>query len=201
MSKRITIEINGYGNETVVGRITKEAYEYWHKLAEEEAITPLCEDEAPPEEARIFEDGDWDTCDGVYHASGPYPDDSQIFIYLDEKLLHDEPLDAFLEKLQTKHPNNLDMQRSLELSPESLGTGYYFIGISEEKGCFVQDRFEIADDEAFNLQNLFLSLSQFDEVTILTQIIYKNTKGKNQYIEMGYETEGVSLRRISKQSC
>ena len=180
-----TIEINGYGAEMVLGKITKEAYEYWSVKSEddeglnshlfwdpyeEEDGNEITDDEDP----RFL--GQWWEIDDIEHTNGAFVDQCMITVTDEdgnEVWTTDDP--------EISNTNFAD--------PDDQPAGYYFKGWSSEKGNFFYAEFEA---EEFDPKKLKFYATNIDCDVVIDSVDYDNedlmndggdTRGKSQGFE------------------
>ena len=140
-----TIQLAGYGGETVCGTLTKEQYDFWKDLEEEDIIAhafwdPYEENDDNP----VFDDSDkrflgyWNELDDLYHDNAVTADSCYITITEVDSLEYDaktitEVVDQSFNDFQEKYNPVCD-----ELDEEDVGenSAYGFTGFSSEKGTF-----------------------------------------------------------------
>ena len=207
------IFINGYGGESVYGKITKEQYEFWsnhEKLEElgfedgEGAINEYFWDQEEhedkvPEEAR-FEASDWYEMDDIEHSNGVTSDSARVSIEeYDGGEWESQHVTYFLEgdlqQLITEQDIDVDEGiLDLDEHQDKEGHCYVFYGMSVEKGSFVDATVEIPDGEEFDISKLNFSIMEMPNGdNIVSDVTYNgeyldnqggDTTGKAMYMEV-----------------
>jgi hypothetical protein len=176
-----TISINGYGGEVVLGKITKEAYEYWSKRDdddealnshlfwdpyEEEDGNEITDDEDP----RFL--GQWWEIDDIEHTNGANVNECTVFV-------EDENGNEIYESDEIK------LENTTYSDPEDQEAGYYFKGWSAEKGNFFHAEIET---DVFDHNKLKFFATDIDGDTIIDHVEYDGEHLDNE----GGDTRGKS---------
>ena len=205
------IFINGYGGESVYGKITKEQYEFWsneEKLEElgfedgESAINDYFWDQEEhedkvPEEAR-FEASDWYEMDDIEHSNGVTSDSARIYIEeydggeYDSKHVKDF-WEGDLSQLITEQDIDVDEGiLDLDEHADKEGNNYVFYGMSVEKGGFFDMVLEIEGEPDLSKFN-FSIMEMPNGDNIVSDVTYDgeyldnnggDTTGKAMYMEV-----------------
>lgn len=142
--KKYDIYLNGYGGEIVLGRITKEQYDFWDKrddLAEYahdwDNDMEICED------MQIFPPGSWYECDDLEHMNGcEFSDLCYVAVHdKDGNQIWSSPLSY--DELEKNGVGVEGMNRDEYYVENDSQTIYYFSGQSFEKGTFQTYEIEI----------------------------------------------------------
>ena len=133
------VSVHGRGGEIVIGKISREAYDYWKSKEDSEDgsldsyVADWDNELSVPDEFRIFEPGEWHDCDDIAHACGASMEDSIITVYDengDEVWQHSTEC-ASLDESEIPH-EGID-----EVYLEDLPDGTCaFVGQAVEKGTF-----------------------------------------------------------------
>ena len=208
MTKYYTVQISGYGGESVYGKITKEQYEFW---SNEEAVEKVFEEGADgalneyfwdmeefndkiPEEAQF--DTEWHDIDNIEHSNGCTLDSGMLEICevdsgeYDAKHIADV-WEGDVKQLITEQDIEVD-ERILDLDDHATkdGHNYVFYGMSVEKGSFYFATIELEDNEEFDISKLNFDICEMPNGdTIINDVSYKGEFLDN----VGDDTTGKSL--------
>ena len=174
------IEITGYGGEIVMGKLTKEQYDYWIDHADRESEElhshlfwdPWSDEEGNP----ITEDddprwlGNWYELDDIAHLSSALVDNCTVTV-IDED---------GNEVWTTDDPK---IEKTEFYDPDDHGP-YVFKGWSTEKGCFFGGEFET---DNFDPAKFKFYASNLDGEAFVDQIEYGN---EEIYNDLGGDTTG-----------
>ena len=162
------IEISGRGGEIAIGKVKREAYDYFdeNEVDIEEYASDWDNEQDVPEEFQPFEPGSWYDCDDLTHNCGPELGDAYVTV-LDENdtFIYDAlTTDAFFDL-------GADMEQNEEIYPqETLEDGeVYFIGQSIEKGLF--QVYEV-EAESFDPSKLIFTTVDCDGWELITGVKY-----------------------------
>ena len=176
-----TISINGYGGEVVLGKITKEAYEYWSTREdddealnshlfwdpyEEEDGNDVTDDEDP----RFL--GQWWEIDDIEHTNGANVNECTVYV-------EDENGNEIYET------DEINLENTTYSDPDDQEPGYYFKGWSAEKGNFFHAEFEA---DSFDYNKLKFFATDIDGDTIIDHVEYDGEQLDNE----GGDTRGKS---------
>ena len=174
------IEIYGYGGEIVMGKLTKEQYEFWIDHADresEELHSHLFWDPWSDEDGNPMTDdedprwlGQWYEIDDIYHGCNALVDGCRITVTDEdgkEVWTTDDPI---IESTEFYDPDEQE--------------GYVFKGWSSEKGNFFGGEFEA---EEFDPAKLKFYASNVDGEVFIDSLEYEDQTVDN---DMGGDTTG-----------
>ena len=175
------IEINGYGGEVVLGKITKEAFEHWGTRDEDDEA--LCHhlfwdtyEEADGNDVTDDEDprwlGQWHEIDDIEHTFGANLESCTVVV-----------MDEDGEEIHTD--DDPKSEHTTFADPEDQPEGYYFKGWSTEKGQLFHAEFEC---EEFDPTKLKYSVTDIDGDVIIDSVEYDGEALDND----GGDTRGKS---------
>ena len=192
------VQLSGYGGETVCGTLTKEQYDFWKDLEEEDIIAhafwdPYEEnDENPvfnPEDPRFL--GYWNELDDLYHGNAVTADSCYITI---TEVNSADYLATDIAELVDQSWTEFEAQYSpecYEVDEEEIGedTPYGFTGFSSEKGTFAEYIIETKGNLDLSKLKFCLTLDpNSDTMLEITEyagedvdIEYGDTTGKGYY--------------------
>lgn len=204
------IMLNGYGGESVYGKITKEQYEFWNneeKLEElgfEDGLSEYMWDrdeynDRVPEEAQF--ENEWYDQDDIEHSNGVTLDSARLVI---DKIDSGEPYEAkHLEDIWDGDVTTLIEEQDIETDENVLdldefadkdGHNYVFYGMSVEKGNFFDAILELKDDEELDISKFNFGVCEMPNGdNILSDVTYNgeyldnyggDTNGKAMYMEV-----------------
>ncbi len=186
---KYSISISGYGSEQVHGTLTKEQYDFWKDLEEEDIIAHAFDDPwDDTDENPVFDDADkrflghWNELDDLLHhwgadAGGAYIDIEDE----DGNQIIGQSWDDFEEE-QDAIITHVDEEECAE------NAEYVFSGSSAEKGNFGQ--YELVTNEPIDLSKLEFCLTDTPDGTMLDLLSYNgeeldndggDTTGKGYY--------------------
>jgi len=193
-----TIQLAGYGGETVCGTLTKEQYDFWKDLEEEDIIAhafwdPYEEnDENPvfnPEDPRFL--GYWNELDDLYHGNAVTADSCYITITeIDSVDYQATEIAELVDQSWTEFESQYSPECN-EVDEEEIGedTPYGFTGFSSEKGTFAEYIIETEGNLDLSKFKFCLTLNpNSDTILEITEyagedvdIEYGDTTGKGYY--------------------
>lgn len=174
-----TIEINGWGGEMVLGKVTKEAFEHWStKDQDDEGLSSHLfwdatsdedgNDVTDPDDLRFL--GEWYEIDHIDHTNGAFEDMCHV-------LVKDEDGN---EVWSTDEPA---IESTSYSNPEDQDPGYYFKGWTSEKGNFFYADVSI---DKFEPEKLKLYATEIDGDVIIDSVEYDGEELENE----GGDTRG-----------
>lgn len=179
------ITINGYGGEVVLGKLTKEQYDFWSDKEDEDVMdnhlfwdpydeangNPITDDKDP----RFL--GYWHDLDDIEHVNGADVDDCQIQI-------KDEDNNIVWE---TDDP---EISSVVYADVDTQEPGYYFKGWTSEKGNFCTAEIKTDKFDPAKLKLHSISIEGDDKISKIEyngeEIEYDmdSTTGKDQGFEL-----------------
>jgi len=180
-TKFYDIRLEGTGCESVMGFITPEAYEYWHKKSDREFGSYLAEYRdynllnKVPTKAQLTKE--WYEYDDIAHVTGVIAN-NQNKLYIDrydkkfgyEKTVLALPLDkTILEQAGVR----MVCSATTHYDPTIQLVGkHYFYGESKEKGVwYTEDKIK-SKLHNFNLKDLWLRFSVINDVPVIHEVEY-----------------------------
>lgn len=176
---KYTIDISGYGGEVVLGKLSKEQFDYWIEMADNEAEelhshlfwdpwsdedgNPLTDDEDP----RWL--GQWYELDSEAHVCSALHDNCRVTVT-------DENGDDVMEE------DDVDMEKIDSIDGEE---GYYLHAWSSEKGQFFYAEF---DAEKFDPKKLKFFGTRLEGELFIDSVEYDGVELDNE----GGDTTGKS---------
>jgi hypothetical protein len=184
------IILSGYGGEIVLGRITKEQYEYWSAREDfDEHCNDWDNEIEIPEEARIVRDGSWHELDDLYHENG-CEFSNMNYITVIDKATNKTVFESSLgyDALE-KEGIDLDGIASDEYYVRyDSDADYAFLGQSVEKGTFFTGEVEVIGK--FDPRKLSFSHIDVEGWDIINGVSYASEIVDDTG---GYSTTGKSL--------
>lgn len=185
--RKYKIEVSGRGGEIVVGRVSRDAYDYLNDndIDINDFIDDEDNDYEIPEEYRFIQNGEWYECDDIAHENGATMDDLSIVSVYDEngKEVWSGSLDCGI-----LDDNDIEADEIAEVytaNREDLEA--VFIGQSVEKGLFFGGDFTIKSE--FDPTKLKFEYSDIEGWLLLSSIQYDG-----EYIDnYEYDTIGKSM--------
>lgn len=185
--RKYKIEVSGRGGEIVVGKVSREAYDYLND--NDIDINDFIDDEdneyEVPEEYRFIQNGEWYACDDIAHENGATMDDLSIVTVYDDtgKEVWSGTLDTeFLENNQIGSEEIEEVYTSERKDLEAV-----FIGQSVEKGLLFGGEFTIKSE--FDHTKLKFEHSDIEGWVLLSSIQYDD-----EYIDnVEYDTIGKGM--------
>jgi len=179
-TKHYEIRLEGTGCETVMGFITKEAYQYWHKKSDREFGNYLSQYRDMnmlnkiPHQAQL--NREWHEYDDIAHVSGILLDSSnKIYIdrynnkfQLESTILR---LDLNVDQLSSAGIRLVSTSAHNYDAPQ-LVDKHYFFGNSQEKGCWYTEEKIKTKLYNFDLRNLWLRYSTVNGLNIIHEVEY-----------------------------
>lgn len=185
--KKYEVQLQGYGGEIVMGRITKEQYEFWRNRDDlAEFAYDWNGDIDVPEDMKIFNPGDWHECDDLAHENGcEFSDCCMVRV-------HDEAGNEVFSCALSY--SALEQQGVFVegISDEEYRVGYdsdakyYFFGQHFEKGCFQTYTIE---DYKFDPAKLNFRINDIEGWALVTGVSYMSEELDDTG---GYSTTGKS---------
>lgn len=185
--KKFEIHLTGYGGEIVLGRITKEQYEFWKNRDDLEEFANDWDDEYKiPEEMKFISNGNWYECDDLIHENGcEFSNACWITVYDENNNeIFNCPLDyTDLENRGVFMEGALQDEYRIEWDSDAK---YYFLGQNFEKGTF--QTYEI-EDYKFDPAKLNFRINDIEGWVLVTGVSYKSEELDDTG---GYSTTGKS---------
>lgn len=185
--RNVTLTIQGYGGEIVMGRITTQQYEFWRDRDDLSDYAWDWEDEVVvPEEMKMFPPGDWADHDDICHECGCELSDSNRVIVQDQDsqdIIWQSDLGPITLMQQGVTVVELG-EVSVENQPQGTAG---FTGQSIEKGTFLEATFEIR--QPFDPSQLLISYHIWDDWCLISGVTYR---GEELDGLDGYSTTGKS---------
>lgn len=185
--QKFEISLQGYGGEIVLGRITKEQYEFWK---DREDLDEFAYDwdggMDVPEEMKIFGPGDWYGCDDLAHENGcEFSDCCMIYVHDSQgNEVFTSPLSySALEERGIFVEGIADEEYRVGWDSDAK---HYFLGQNFEKGCF--QTYEV-EDYKFDPHKLNFRINDIEGWTIVTGVSYMSEELDDTG---GYSTTGKS---------
>lgn len=194
----VRIQIWGYGGEIVMGRVSREAYKWWTRRAEEAGIEledfvfnwsweEENADKEVPAEARFITPGEWHECDNISHESGAEVSDLSGITITDEET--QEQLFEFRLSQSELEQQGVTLTSGLVEDPEDAGPGNAcFVAQSVEKGIFFDTTVRIT--QPFDPARLEITYNSIADWDLVSGVIYD---GEEIYGNDGYDTRGKSM--------
>lgn len=171
------ITINGYGGEVVLGKLTKEQYDFWVDKQDDDSMNshlfwdPYEEDEGnpvtDPDDPRFL--GYWHDIDSIEHLNGAQVDMCYIEVNDDNGNL----------VWETEEPNIVSTET---FDVDEQDPGYYFKGWTSEKGNFYIAEIET---DKFDPAKLRFYASSVEGDTIISRVEYNGE-------ELDYDMDGTT---------
>lgn len=184
------IILSGYGGEIVLGRITKEQYEFWQDRDDfDEHCNDWDNELEVPEEHRIVQDGAWHDNDNLAHETGCEFSELNYITVVDKttnQTVFESPLGY--EALE-KHGIDPDGINSEEYYIRyDSDAEYAFLGQSVEKGTFYTGEVEVFGK--FDPRKLSFSHIDVEGWDLINGVSYESEIVEDTG---GYSTTGKSL--------
>ncbi len=168
--KKFNIYLTGYGGEIVIGRITKEQYEFWQDREDlDEYVYDYDGEMEIPEEMKMFPDGSWYECDDFVHENGcEFSNACWVTVYDEEdNEVFSCPLDY--DSLEDKGVFTEGMRQDEFYLDSDSDADYAFFGQNFEKGTF--QTFEV-EDYKFDPAKLNFRLIDVEGWELVTGVSY-----------------------------
>lgn len=185
---RYEIQLQGYGGEIAIGRISRRQYEFWRDRDDLEEFAYDWDNELDiPEEMKIFSPGDWYDCDDVAHESGCEFSDICAVVVYDENSneVWRSPLCYSSLEANGIDPNGFAGDDAY--CYERDGEKWFFIGQNFEKGVF--QTYEVECFGKFDPKRLSFSLIDVDGWELVNGVSYESIELNDTG---GYSTTGKS---------
>lgn len=186
---RFKIQIEGYGGELIIGKISKEAYEYWKDKDQEELVN-FCfgfSDDDIPEEAMFCDPENWYEVDNIVHERALNINDwFKITVYDEDE----EEVFCYVKDDETTE--NIDLSNLLEETREIYYTeqsSYLFFGYNIEEDFYVEGEFEA---DKFEPEKLAIKFIDYLETALIECVTYDGEVIEN--IEQGDGAESTGNR-------
>ncbi len=177
MANVYKIEINGYGAEIVIGKISEESAQYFidNEIDIGEYAAGCDDDAGVPEEFQPFEPGAWFECDNITHQWGPeLSSDNEI------KVTDASGKEVFTSSLDSGDLDdagiNLVCLDEIYIGEMPEGD-CIFMGQSNEDGMFFGGEIETKGD--FDITKLSISFVDVEDVNIIRKISYDGVELEN----------------------
>ena len=185
--KKFEISLQGYGGEIAIGAISKEQYEFWKDRDDLEEFAYDWDGEMDiPDEMKMFDPGDWYSCDNIAHENGcEFSDYCMIYVHDEEgNEVFSSPLSySALEERGIYVEGMASDELRVGWDTEHK---YYFLGQNFEKGCF--QTYEV-EDYKFDPAKLNFRINDIEGWTIVTGVSYMSEELDDTG---GYSTTGKS---------
>jgi hypothetical protein len=185
--RRYTIHLTGYGGELVIGSITAEQYEFWHRRREDldEWSWDSDTDIDVPESMAIFPAGEYYMCDDLAHENGvEFCDACWVTVY-DE--VNNEVWSSALgdEALEAKGVDTDGIHRGEFYVAWDSKASHAFLAQNTEKGTFWTGEIETMGD--FDPRRLSFSVIDIEGWTLVDGVSYESVELDDTG---GYSTTG-----------
>lgn len=177
--REITVQVAGYGGEIVMGRVSREAYEFWRGEGSEDR--DLSEyvwgwdwdeehpDDPVPEHAQFCEPGSWHDCDDLAHESGA-EFGSLSYITVTDDLTGETLLETSLDE-NTLDGLGISYDYNDSIERDDVGPGNAcFVGQSIEKGLFFEGKIMIRSP--FDASKLSIDVGSYDGWCLMQGVNY-----------------------------
>lgn len=191
------IELRGYGGEIVVGKISREAYDWFtdNEIDPNDYAWGDADDyEDIPE--GLFYPGEWHECDNLAHAWGVEFSEENLLTVYDENQneIYEKPLSYELEEDGVE----LSFGAHDEIYASNYEGECVYVGQSFEKGQFFAA--DIALTQPFDPSKLSIEYEDIDGWTIVSSVSYNGEeltndggdtigKGSNSYVTCNVDEE------------
>lgn len=179
-TKHYEIRLEGAGCETVLGFITKEAYQYWYKKSDRDFGNYIAQyrdmnmlGKVPPK-AQLNKE--WFEYDDIAHVTGVLLNPKNT-LYIDqydsEFKYEDTILSVPMDSSQLREADvNLVMTSAHLYDSPQLVDKHYFFGVSNEKGVWYTEEKIKTKLHNFDLRNLWLRYSNVEGMEVVHEIEY-----------------------------
>lgn len=185
---KVNVTVWGYGGEIVVDKITEEQFDYWNENDDLQHYCLSPDEYDVPEEANFVEESWWEK-DSEGHYWG-CTTGCQITIDVNGEQFFDGYLTDFSDMVMEKNEEAMVyVDDHVLIDEDTLGDGYYFMVLSEEKGTFFNGSIEI--DEEFDPAKLEFLFATVLGGEFLHDVSYDGESIDNSN---GGDTNGKSFR-------
>jgi len=178
----------GYGGERVMGKVSREIYDYFRErrldLSDYAWDSDYADDHNIPEEMQPFPPGSWYECDSMCHTNGVSRDNGTLQI---EDENGETVIEKSLDSFDGLDEDTVEFECFDEhwIDQKEPGT-VVFIGCSHEKGTFFES--EINLTAPFDITKLKLISEEVDGEEIIDTVVYDGEEIDN----WGGSTDGKS---------
>jgi hypothetical protein len=186
--KKYEIQLQGYGGEVVIGRVTKGQYEFWKDREDlGEFVYDLDNEMNIPNDMKMFDSGSWYEIDDIAHENGcEFSDLCRIVVYdEDANEVWASPLSYSALEQNGVDPEGFAVDEAFPC--EKDGNRWFFFGQNFEKGVF--NTYEIECFGKFDPNRLSLRLIDVDGWELVTGVSYESIELDDAG---GYSTVGKS---------
>lgn len=175
--KTIKIEIYSRGFEIGIDRITKEQYEFWSKVEDDESDLSLHDalnDSINWEESEVPESARFKQCyydmTGIACAYGANAEYSTLVIKDGEEEIYNDELEAFFDEESGTEDNieEVEYHSLMDLEP-----GYYLYWEQGGKGQYFEGEIEV---EEFDPKLLTFEVITIEGNEVLSKVLYNNVE-------------------------
>lgn len=186
--KKYEVQLQGYGGEVVIGRITKEQYEFWKDREDlSEFIFDFDNELDIPSEMKMFDSGSWYEIDDIAHENGcEFSNLCRIVVY-DENANEVWSSPLSYSDLEQRGVDPEGFANDEAFPYERDGNRWFFFGQNFEKGVF--NTYEIECFGKFDPNRLSLRLVDVDGWELVTGVSYESIELDDTG---GYSTMGKS---------
>jgi len=179
-TKHYEIRLEGEGCETVMGFITAEAYQYWHKKSDRDFGNYVAQYRdmnmlnKVPTKAQLTRE--WFEYDDIAHVTGVLLNNKNT-LYIDQYnedfQYEDTVLSIPLESTQLRDSEvNLVMTSAHNYESMQLIDRHYFLGVSREKGAWYTEEKIKTKLYNFDMKNLWLKYCKVEDMEVIHEIEY-----------------------------
>lgn len=185
--KKFEIHLSGYGGEIVLGRVSKDQYDFWKDREDLYEMANDWDNEFDvPEEMRFIKNGSWYECDDLAHENGcEFSNACWVTVYDENNNeIFNCPLDY--ESLESKGVYTDGISSDEYRVEFDSDAKHFFLGQNFEKGTFQTYEFE---DYKFDPAKLNFRINDIEGWTIVTGVSYMSEELDDTG---GYSTTGKS---------
>jgi hypothetical protein len=192
-----TLELTGSGAEVVIGKANEDAYEFFEEQAEMSLVdyaTDFDEESvsAVPEDAQIFQPGEFYDCDHFFHETGVWLDSwSRVRVFdQNNETIWESDLDETLLKNQ-----GVTIEIFSKIKIKDIKYPYVFYGEQGESGEFFAWDFPV--NEPFDPTKLTLTVEDVDGIMLCNYGKYGDYEfedGMDSYSTAGDGIECVIIK-------
>lgn len=179
-TKHYEIRLEGEGCETVMGFVTAEAYQYWHKKSDRDFGNYVAQYRdmnmlnKVPAKAQLTRD--WFEYDDIAHVTGVLLNNKNT-LYIDQYSqdfqYEDTVLSVPLESGKLRDSEvNLVMTSAHNYESMQLIDKHYFLGVSREKGVWYTEEKIKTKLYNFDMKNLWLKYCKVEDMEVIHEIEY-----------------------------
>lgn len=184
------IELYGYGGEHVLGKLTKEQYDFWVDNQDDgldshvfwdptddaDGDNPITDEEDP----RFL--GYWHDLDDIEHISGADVDACRFVV---------TSLDSGEEIYTSEEPKVLD---TTDIYVQDQKSGYYWTAYASEKGQHFYAELEIDGD--FDPEKLAVYVTNLDGEHIIDEVVYDGETLDNEGGSTDTKSQGYDFHEV-----